>query len=100
MCRQTELQILMVVFEHSSFCFKQIVPPQTHAIGWASVAGKVVGLQCLNKGVKLLTYTITNYFIFKKNLEEINDFIQQGCIKLIKSDSKDIYNVTKDCYFK
>jgi len=26
---------------------------------------------------------------------EINTFIQQGCIKLIKSDSKDIYNVTK-----
>ncbi len=41
-----------------------------------------------------------NYFILKKFLEEINDFIQQGCIKLIKSDSKDMYNVTKDCYFK
>ncbi len=26
----------------------------------------------------------------------INTFIQQGCIKLIKIDSKDIYNVTKD----
>ncbi len=25
---------------------------------------------------------------------------QQGCIKLIKSDSKDIYNVTKHFYFK
>ncbi len=24
----------------------------------------------------------------------------QGCIKLIKSDSKDIYNATKDFYFK
>jgi len=28
-------------------------------------------------------------------LKEINTFIQQGCIKLINSDSKDIYNVTK-----
>jgi len=27
-------------------------------------------------------------------------FIQQGCIILIESDSKDIYNVSKDLYFK
>ncbi len=27
-------------------------------------------------------------------------FIQQGCIQLFKSVSKDIYNVTKDFYFK
>ncbi len=26
--------------------------------------------------------------------------IQQRCIKLIKSDSKDFYNITKDFYFK
>ncbi len=32
-------------------------------------------------------------------LKEINTFIQQAWIKLIKSDSKDIYNVTKDLYF-
>ncbi len=30
-------------------------------------------------------------FFFK----EINTFIQQGCINLIKTDSKDIYNVKK-----
>ncbi len=30
--------------------------------------------------------------IFKR----IKTFIQQGCIKLIKGDSKDIYNITKD----
>ncbi len=30
----------------------------------------------------------------------MNTFIQQGCIKLIKSDSKDIYNVTKTLFFK
>ncbi len=28
-------------------------------------------------------------------LEDINTFIQ-GCIKIIKSDSKDVYDVTKD----
>ncbi len=30
----------------------------------------------------------------------INTFIQQGCITLIGSDSKDIYHVTKDFYFR
>ncbi len=30
----------------------------------------------------------------------MNTFIQQECIKLIKSDSKDIYNIAKDLYFK
>ncbi len=30
----------------------------------------------------------------------MNTFVQQGNIKLIKSDSEDIYNVTKDLYFK
>ncbi len=29
---------------------------------------------------------------------EINIFIQQGCIKLTKSDSEDIYNVMKKNY--
>ncbi len=28
----------------------------------------------------------------------ISIFIQQRCIKLIKGDSKDIYNITKDFY--
>ncbi len=37
-----------------------------------------------------------NYFLKEKN----NIFIQQGHIKLIKYDSKNIYNVTKDFYFK
>ncbi len=31
---------------------------------------------------------------------EINYFIQQECIKLIRSDGKNIYNVAKDAYFK
>ncbi len=30
----------------------------------------------------------------------MNTFIHQECIKLIKSDSKDIYNVKEDIYFK
>ncbi len=33
-------------------------------------------------------------------LGEINTFVQQGCIKLIKSDGEEMYNVTKDLYFK
>jgi len=49
-----------------------------------------------------------DFFIFiylcyrsKHFLEETNTFIQQGCIKLIESDSKeDIYNVRKGFYFK
>ncbi len=32
--------------------------------------------------------------------KEIKTLIQQGCIKQIKSDSEDIYNVTKYLYFK
>ncbi len=31
---------------------------------------------------------------------EINTFIQQGSFKLIKSDDKDIYNITKYFYFR
>ncbi len=33
-------------------------------------------------------------------LKEINTFIEQGCIKLISNESKYIYNVTEDLYFK
>ncbi len=36
-------------------------------------------------------------FIFFK---QINTFIQQEFIKLIKSDNKDMYNVAKDLYCK
>ncbi len=35
-------------------------------------------------------------FLFK----ESNTFIQQGCIKLIQCNSKDIHNVTKKLYYK
>lgn len=34
-------------------------------------------------------------FFFEEEEEEICIFIQQGCVKLVKSDSKDSYN-TKD----
>ncbi len=33
-------------------------------------------------------------------LKESNTWIPQGCINLFKSYSTDIYNVTKDIYFK
>ncbi len=33
-------------------------------------------------------------------VNEINHFIKQGCFKLIKSDDKDIHNVTKVYYFR
>ncbi len=29
----------------------------------------------------------------------MNTFVDQWCIKLIKSDSKDVYNVTEDFYW-
>ncbi len=38
------------------------------------------------------TCTTVQYFL--------NTLIQQGCIKLFKSDSINIYNVSKDFYFK
>ncbi len=40
------------------------------------------------------------YFILLKEIIEINTFIKQGSFKLIKRDDKDIYNVTKDFYFR
>ncbi len=42
------------------------------------------------------TLPFKSVFIIKNN----DNCIQQECIKLIKSDNKDIYNVTKDLYFK
>ncbi len=35
--------------------------------------------------------------VYEKQYWKIN---KKGCIKLIKSDNKDNYNVTKDFYFK
>ncbi len=43
------------------------------------------------------TILIYHFYIF---LKEINTFIKQGCIKLIKSDSKNIYDVAKDFHKK
>ncbi len=40
------------------------------------------------------------FFSFFGKKWKINTFIQQGCIKLIKSDGKDMYNVTKAFYFR
>ncbi len=48
-----------------------------------------VSHRCWKFGVIFILF----YFI-------LNTFIQQGLIKLIKHDIKDIYNVTKKIYFK
>ncbi len=48
-----------------------------------------------------LTYTeVQKYGVSMFVFKEINTFIHQGRIKFIKTDSKDIYNVTKDYHFK
>ncbi len=43
-------------------------------------------------------FGVSKYTVSKYKL--MYTFIHQGCIKLIISDSKDTYNVTKDLYFK
>ncbi len=45
---------------------------------------------CIGLYTKIQKYGVTT---IKKN--EMNTFIQQWCIKLIKSDNSDINNVTK-----
>ncbi len=40
---------------------------------------------------------LINKWIKKKN---VNTFIQQGCIKVAKSDNEDIYNVIKTIIFQ
>ncbi len=51
-----------------------------------------------------LTWSQYNFFSFffggGREIIEINTFIQQGCFKLIKSDDKDICNITKYFYFR
>ncbi len=49
-----------------------------------------------------LTWSQYNFFLFwgGGGVLEINTFIQQGSCKLIESDDKYIYNVTKDFYFR
>ncbi len=56
------------------------------------VSVSVYGLYTLN------TFKSFGSVRFKKKY--IYMFIQQGCIEFIKSDSKDIYKVTKYFYFK
>jgi len=51
-------------------------------------------------GVVDMYTTIQKFVCIYVFLKEMNTFIQQDYIKLIKSDSKYIYNVTKDFYFK
>lgn len=42
----------------------------------------------------------STFEVSKIVLKEFNTSIQQRCIKLIKRESKNIHNVTKDFYFK
>ncbi len=54
---------------------------------------------CSNSlGVSIILFLF--FFGGGREIIEINTFIQQGCFKLIKSDDKDICNVTKDFCFR
>ncbi len=44
------------------------------------------------------TFVVSMTGVFGR--EKKKTFIQQACIKMIKSDIKNIYNITKDFYFK
>ncbi len=48
--------------------------------------------------VYLFALSFKRLWLVRLFLKEINAFIQQGCIKMFESDSKDIYNIRKD-YF-
>ncbi len=52
----------------------------------------------LTQRVKVTQTVLNDVYVWGQKL--INAFIQQGCIQLIKNDSKDYYNVTKYLYFK
>ncbi len=47
-----------------------------------------------------LYIAIQSFVVSKMFFKEINIFIPQGCIKLIKSVSNDMFKVKKDFYFK
>ncbi|XDV14440.1 hypothetical protein PO909_014693 [Leuciscus waleckii] len=51
---------------------------------------------CILLDFERCTIFIINICGICTTIQEINTFIQQGCIEVIKSDSKDIYNVAKD----
>ncbi len=53
------------------------------------------------KAFYTISYTTTS-LVFKLNVKKLNNnnCIHQQCVKLIKSDSKGIYNVTEDLFFK
>ncbi len=54
-----------------------------------------VNVELFKKHVYLGYIRLLHKLLFKRQYD-----IQQRCIKLIKSKSKDTYNVTKDLYFK
>ncbi len=54
------------------------------------------GTICMKYTLLLKRFDFKSFFF----LNEINTFIQKGCIKLIKSDRKNIYNFSNIFYFK
>ncbi len=52
--------------------------------------------------INLIHFKVQKFKVSEKlfSEREMNTYIQQGCIKLIKTDSKDIYNVRKDYCLK
>ncbi len=63
--------------------------------------GNKVEQQILESALEHLNFIhILLFKSFLFFLKVINTFIQQDCISLIKSDSKEIYNFTKVFYFK
>ncbi len=47
-----------------------------------------------------LNTTVKRFGVRRMFFKEINNFMHQGLILLIKSDTKDIYNFTKVSYIK
>lgn len=58
--------------------------------------GNKVEQQILESALEHLNFIHRRYYYSKV----IHTFIQQDCISLIKSDSKEMYNFTKVFYFK
>jgi len=67
-----------------------------------SLSSKRSHIRAVHEQIIVKSFNIKEYSesLESVSLKQINTFIQQGCIKWIKIDSKDIYNATKNVYFK
>ncbi len=75
--------------------------PQRVAKGLASQIWLKVGIFCdVVHCCNTLKSMYTTVQKFGGSKKEINILIKQGSIKLVKSDSKGFYNITKDFNFK